>query len=172
MGSTTKRYSLNYKKKPDVGRDTFVPRRPPKEVIRCAGCGAIYRHRHWSLTAPAEFSIPVHFHRILCPACRKIKERSASGELHLVGVDEGGRDEVMRLLHNEAIRALQKNALERIMSLEAEGSGWKVKTTTEKLAQRLGRSLCKARGGKVAYKWSHNNKFVRVVWEMGAPPVS
>jgi hypothetical protein len=29
----------------------------------------------------------------------------------------------------------------------------------------LGRCLEKARGGKVTYKWSHNNKFVRVLWE-------
>ena len=172
MGGTTKKYSLNYKKKTEVGRDTFVPRRSPKEMIRCAGCGAFYRHRHWSLTAPVEFTSPVHVHRIFCPACRKIKELSASGELYLLGVGNGERDEVMRLLRNEAIRARQKNALERIMSLEADGSGWKVKTTTEKLARRLGRSLCNARGGKVAYKWSHNNKFVRVVWEKSAPPVS
>jgi len=37
--------------------------------------------------------------------------------------------------------------------------------TTEKLAQRLGRSLRKARGGRLDYKWSHNNKFVRINWE-------
>jgi hypothetical protein len=23
----------------------------------------------------------------------------------------------------------------------------------------------KARGGRIAYKWSHNNKFVRVMWQ-------
>jgi len=172
MGATTKKYSLNYKKKTEVDRDTFVPRRSPKEMIRCSGCGAFYRHRHWSLTAPAQFSRPDHVHAVFCPACRKIKEGSASGELHLLGVGDSERGEVMRLLRNEAIRARQKNALERIMSLEAVGGGWKVKTTTEKLAQRLGRSLCNARGGKVAYKWSHNNKFVRVVWQMGAPSVS
>jgi len=49
-----------------------------------------------------------------------------------------------------------------------ENGEWKVETTTEKLAQRLGRSLRKARGGKIAYKWGHNNKFVRVVWEKRA----
>jgi hypothetical protein len=49
------------------------------------------------------------------------------------------------------------------MRLRVENGGWKVETTTEKLAQRLGRSLLKARGGKVADDWGHNNKFVRVV---------
>jgi hypothetical protein len=51
------------------------------------------------------------------------------------------------------------------MGLEALDGGWKVETTTEKLAQRLGRAVRKARGGKVEYKWSRNNKFVRVCWE-------
>jgi hypothetical protein len=51
------------------------------------------------------------------------------------------------------------------MRIEANHSGWRIETTTEKLAQRLGRSLRKARGGRVNYQWSHNNKFVRVFWQ-------
>jgi hypothetical protein len=51
------------------------------------------------------------------------------------------------------------------MRMDAANGRWRVETTTEKLAQRLGRSIKKARGGKLAYKWGHNNKFVRVVWE-------
>jgi hypothetical protein len=62
-------------------------------------------------------------------------------------------------------RAREKNPLERIMRMDAGNGGWRLETTTEKLAQRLGRSIKKARGGKLAYKWGHNNKFVRVVWE-------
>jgi hypothetical protein len=54
------------------------------------------------------------------------------------------------------------------MRLQEEEGNWKVETTTEKLAQRLGRSIKKARGGNIAYKWGHNNKFVRVVWEKKA----
>ena len=57
------------------------------------------------------------------------------------------------------------NPLEQIMRMDAADGGWRVETTTEKLAQRLGRSIKKAKGGTLAYKWGHNNKFVRVVWE-------
>jgi hypothetical protein len=53
------------------------------------------------------------------------------------------------------------------MPLAAAGDGWRVEPTTAKPAQRLGRSLRNARGGKVAYNRSHNNKFVRVVWDQG-----
>jgi uncharacterized protein YifE (UPF0438 family) len=71
----------------------------------------------------------------------------------------------LRILRNEEARARDKNPLERIMRVEQASGDWKIQTTTEKLAQRLGRAMKKAKGGKVEYKWSHNNKFVRVVWE-------
>ena len=80
------------------------------------------------------------------------------------GVADHDRGEILRLLRNEEAQAREKNPLERIMRLAAAGDDWMVETTTEKLAQRLGRSLRKARGGKVSYTWSHNNKFLRVVW--------
>jgi hypothetical protein len=83
----------------------------------------------------------------------------------LIGLGLPDRSEILRILRNEEGRAREKNPLERIMRMEATDGDWKVQTTTEKLAQRLGRAVKKARGGKVAFKWSHNNKFVRVVWE-------
>ena len=168
MRSAAKKYNTTYKKKIDIDRDTFLPRRSPKEIIQCAGCGAFYHRRHWTLVAPAGFNFPLHVHPIYCPACKKIKARRFSGEVQLLGVDPGDRGELLRILRNEAGRAREKNPLERIMGLEGAKGEWRVQTTTEKLAQRLGRALSKARGGKVAYKWSHNNKFVRVVWRREA----
>jgi hypothetical protein len=170
MKAATKKYNTNYKKKIDVHHDTFLPRRSPKEIIQCTGCGAFYHRRHWSLTAPAGFTSPIHLHPVYCPACRKIKAHSVSGELHLRGAGDADRGDLIRLLRNEESKARQKNPLERIMRLEAVNGGWKIETTTEKLAQRLGRSIRKARGGKLAFKWSHNNKFVRVLWEQKLTP--
>lgn len=171
MRSATKKYNTLYKKKLDVDRDTYLPRLSPKEIIQCTGCAAIYHRRHWSLTAPAGFSAPVHLRPVFCPACRKLKDHRASGEIDLLGVGDAERGDVLRILRNEEAKAREKNPLERIMRLEKIGNGWKVETTTEKLAQRLGRSVRRARGGRIAYKWSHNNKFVRVVWEAKAIPV-
>lgn len=82
----------------------------------------------------------------------------------LRGVEAGERGEIARILRNEESRAREKNPLERIMRMVAANGGWRIETTTEKLAQRLGRAIKKARGGKVAYKWGHNGKFARVVW--------
>jgi hypothetical protein len=165
MGVTWKKYDATYKKRVDIDRDTYLPRRSPKEVIQCTGCGAFYHHRRWVLTVPTDFSPPVHAHAIYCPACEKIKDGRASGELHLAGLDGAEKAEVLRILRNEEAHARDKNPLERIMRLEQARGDWKIETTTEKLAQRLGRAVKKARGGKVLYKWSHNNKFVRVYWQ-------
>jgi hypothetical protein len=172
MRAGAKKYNTNYKKKIDVHHDTFLPRRSPKEIIQCSGCGAFYHRRYWTLTAPPGFSNPVHSHPIFCPACKKIKEHSVSGVLHLLGMGDAERGEVLRILRNEEVKAREKNPLERIMRLEKvqakSGDEWKVETTTEKLAQRLGHAVRSARGGKLEFKWSHNNKFVRVVWDKSA----
>lgn len=164
MRSALKKYNTIYKKG-HVERDMYLPRLDPKGVIQCSGCGAFHHRRHWTLTPPASFSSQIHSHLVFCPACRKIHERFPGGELTLRNVEAGERGEIASILRNEESRAREKNPLERIMRMDAANNGWRVETTTEKLAQRLGRSIKKARGGKLAYKWGHNNKFVRVVWE-------
>lgn len=163
-----KKYNTQYKKKVDVERDTYLPKLAPREVIQCTGCGAVYHRRHWTLSMPAGVHLPVHAHPVYCPACRKTKEHYPGGELSLRGMESAERQEILRILRNEEERARTKNPLERIMNVAQQNGEWKVQTTTEKLAQRLGRSVRKARGGTLAYKWSHNNKFVRVVWEQKA----
>jgi hypothetical protein len=152
-------------KKRVLERDSYLPRRSPKEIIQCSGCGAFYVRRRWTLNPPSGFSKPFHARPIYCPACTKTRERFPGGELRLVGVEMADRNEIARILRNEEERARQKNPLERIMGLHATPGDWRIETTTEKLAQRLGRSVRKARGGKLQYKWGHNNKFVRVIWE-------
>jgi hypothetical protein len=164
MKSGVKPYNTAYKKRV-LERDTYLPKKSPAGIIQCNGCGAFYYRRHWTLNPPSGFSYPVHTHPIYCAACRKIRDRFPGAELHLLGVEAGERGEIVRILRNEEQRAREKNPLERIMRLQEEKGNWKVETTTEKLAQRLGRSVKKARGGNIAYKWGHNNKFVRVVWE-------
>lgn len=168
MKSKLKKYNTAYKKG-HVEKDMYLPRLDPKGVIQCTGCGAFHYRRHWTLTPPTGFSSQIHSHPVFCPACRKIQDRFPGGELTLRTVEAANRDEIARILRNEESQAREKNPLERIMHMDATDGGWRVETTTEKLAQRLGRSIKKARGGKLAYKWGHNNKFVRVVWEENGP---
>jgi hypothetical protein len=169
MTQVRKRYNTSYKKKVDVERDVYLPRRAPKGLIFCRDCAAVYYRRRWTLAPPRK----IHDRIIsdndvvsaVCPACNKIRDQFPNGELRMLGVAKREVGELFRLLRNEERRAREKNPLERIMRVITENNNLTVETTTEKLAQRLGRCLRKARGGKVLYNWSHNNKFARVLWE-------
>lgn len=170
MTTTAKKYNTSYKKRTDTDRDTYLPKRSPKEMLRCAGCGAFYHRRRWTLTKPDGFDFSGRARSCYCPACRKIKDHRASGELDLVSFTDVEKKDVLRILRNEEARAREKNPLERIMRIEQVYDGWKIQTTTEKLTQRLGRAVRKALGGQLQYKWSHNNKFVRVTWKKEQAP--
>jgi NMD protein affecting ribosome stability and mRNA decay len=169
MPKQARKYATAYKKHVDVERDVYLPRRTPKGLLWCTDCGATYYRRRWTLTPPEEVRTQVEsmtgLSFVLCPACRKIRDQYPSGELQVLGVGAEGKEELFRLLKNQEEKARKKNPLERIMAIRLEGPAWKIDTTTEKFAQHLGRALKKARGGRVTYKWSHNNKFVRVIWE-------
>ena len=73
-------------------------------------------------------------------------------------------DEIKNLLKNENEKTAKVNPLARIMEIRPEADRLVVTTTTEHLAQQLGRSLGKAFGGDVRYDFSHENKLARVHW--------
>ena len=55
----------------------------------------------------------------------------------------------------------QKNPLDRVIQMVPEGNDRLIiETTTEKLAQRLGKAVYRAYKGSLDFRWSHMNKFV------------
>jgi len=171
-----RRYNTGYKKNPAREHDVYLFRRAPKGTIHCRGCGTIYHRRRWTLDPPPairrRLARGADTNHTYCPACQKIRDHYWQGVVQISGLGPGDKRDVLQLLRNEEARARQKNPLGRIVRVLDQSAGLKVETTTEKLAQRLGRSLGKARGGKVTYKWSHRNKFARVLWEKPKrPPV-
>jgi NMD protein affecting ribosome stability and mRNA decay len=172
MNGAGKGYNTSYKKKGDIGRDTYLPKKSPRGLIQCDNCGAVYFRQRWTAAAadvPNWRQMQKRAIAGVCPACRKIRDDYPSGEVSVVGLGPEETREIVRLLRNEEARAVEKNPLGRIMRIERTGRGLRVETTTEKLAQRLGRALEKARKGKAEYRWSHKNKFVRVTWRKNEP---
>lgn len=164
-----KRYNpASFKKKVDIQTDTYLPTASPRRPVICLGCHAISvgkrwqldeaayaRHRRWKTATEA-----------YCPACEKIRDGYPSGQVTLQGPYLAEhREEILRLIANEEKRARGLNPLHRIMSIAEEQGTIEITTTDEKLAQRIGRELRKACGGTVSYRWSHNDKVLRVRWE-------
>ncbi|OGW50836.1 MAG: hypothetical protein A2078_15570 [Nitrospirae bacterium GWC2_57_9] len=170
MKPMNKPYQLQYKKK-TASSDAYIPR-GASQVSVCERCHAVYRNKRWyadekmydgTVKSPG-------ISKILCPACLKIRDNFPGGIVTLKGsYVESHRQELLNLIRNEEDRARGFNPLERIISVRENGFGALiVSTTNEKLAQRLGRAIKKAFHGEVNYKWSHDNKLVRVDCEKAA----
>ncbi len=174
--STQKAYKLSYKKK-SATTDSYLPRGASRSVSVCEGCRAVYMNKRWytegNVNETALLKNPEAV-KIVCPACSKIRDNFPGGIVTLTGdYVLPHKQDLMNLIRNEEERARGFNPLERVMSVRENGYGSIViSTTNEKLAQRLGRAIKKAFHGEVTYRWSHDNKLVRVDWvrEMVSAP--
>ena len=169
---SNKRYTnTTFTKRVDHEAGRHHTKRALKEPAVCASCGSVYANRRWTVPdAEPDKDEPKPWHpaRITaCPACVQTHGGAPGGYVYLEGAFlVAHRDDIKRLLRNEAERAAEDNPLARIMLWKADGDGkLTLLTTTEHLAQRLGHALEKAYDGKVVYDFSHENKLARVTWK-------
>ncbi len=165
---STRRYTNTFTKRVDHDGGRHRTLRAAAEPLICRTCGAIYADRRWTLQ-PLDRVLAGRHHlpvETICPACVQQAQGVPGGFLYLEGPFlKDHRDEIERLVTNEAERAAQDNPLGRIMRWDRDKKGRLcVVTTTEHLAQRLGHAVHKAFGGDVRYDFSHENKLARVYW--------
>lgn len=161
MKGTLGRKAMNSQK------DPYLSKTSPEDMSSCSKCGAIYHDKRW--THRDDFhgkatDVKTQAH-ILCPACQKIKDRFARGFVTIHGeFVKSHHDEIMNLVRNKEALASHINPLEQIMEVKETAGTIEITTTTEKLAQRIGRVLEKSFSGDVEYKWSSDTKLARVIW--------
>jgi NMD protein affecting ribosome stability and mRNA decay len=148
--------------------DPYQPRLDPGEVAACTTCHALYQRRHWFFDSDAYFreTMQPTTRMVLCPACQKIHDRYAEGQVTLRASPflSSHKDEVLHLIRNEEERAKGINPLERIVEISEADEGIVITTTNEKLAQRIGRTLKSTYQGHTTYQWSEP-KFLSVEWQ-------
>lgn len=148
--------------------DPYQPRLAPGEVAACTECHAVYQRRHWFFDPDVYLreTMQPNTRMVLCPACQKIRDHYAEGQVTLRASAflAMHREEVLRLIRNEEERAKGFNPMERIVAISDEDENLVVTTTNEKLAQRIGRTLKSTYQGKTSYQWS-DPKFLSVEWE-------
>jgi hypothetical protein len=149
-----------------VYSDPYLPVKGLGETIVCKQCGAVYRHKRWTLNGVKIASAGHSARWVICPGCRKVRDRFGSGTVTLHGPFwKSHRIEILNLIRHQEVRARAVNPLQRIMGMREEGPSMVLETTSERLAQRIGRELERAYHGRTLYRWSRDNKFVRVDWE-------
>jgi NMD protein affecting ribosome stability and mRNA decay len=147
--------------------DVYLPKEGLKEVSYCRKCGSIYRQKRWYIDNAelANLKSDPESGKVICPSCQRMGDNNPAGVVTLSGEYLRQHEvEILDLLkHKEAIYRA-KNPLGRIMEINQEGNVLTISTTEDKLAQKLGRDVFKAHKGDLHYKWSHDEKFVRVNW--------
>ena len=152
-----------------VGRaeDPYSPAEGQEAAI-CSKCNALYQSKRWFFDEKLARRLAgtEKVREVVCPTCRKIKDRYPEGILTLSGeFFEERQEEIVTLLKNEAAKVAGRSVDDRIIQMIPEGKGkLVVETTTEKLAQHLGRAVYRAYKGELDFRWSEMNKFVRVYW--------
>jgi hypothetical protein len=140
-----------------------------QEAAVCQQCHALYQNKRWFFDEKLHRKLAgtARVREVICPTCRKIKDRYPEGILTLSGeFFKDHKDEIVTLLEKEAARVAGRSVGHRIMRLAPEGKDRLiVETTTEKLAQHLGRAVYRAYKGELDFRWSEMNKFVRVYWK-------
>lgn len=151
-----------------VHRDPYLAirsLRALKEGAVCERCGATYYHKRWAMDYPLLKAKGREVRKVICPACRKIRDRFPGGIIILQGdFLKTHKDQILRLIRNEETRAMGINPLARVISVKDKKNYVEIHTTSERFAQRIGRDLQRAYKGRVAYHWSKDNKSVRVEW--------
>ncbi|MDI6854982.1 MAG: BCAM0308 family protein [Deltaproteobacteria bacterium] len=153
-----------------VGRtdDPYMPAEGQEASI-CTSCQAVYQEKRWFFDEKLyqKLAGTEKAREVTCPTCRKIKDHYPEGVLTLSGeFFEEHKNEILTLLKNEADRVAGRSVADRVISMTEEGKNrLVVETTTEKLAQHLGRAVYKAYKGDLDFRWSEMNKFVRVYWK-------
>lgn len=152
-----------------VGRveDPYRPKEGQEASI-CTDCNALYQNKRWFFDEKLALRLggTEKVRQVVCPTCRKIKDQYPEGVLTLSGDFFAERKgEILTLLKNEAARVSSRNVMDRVIKMTEEGKDkLVVETTTEKLAQRLGRAIYRAYKGELDFRWSEMNRFVRVYW--------
>ena len=163
-----KLHSSTHRKAIDSTGDPYIVRTRGNEMAVCTKCHTVYYKKRWYIDEDLyqKKLMMKKIEKVICPACRKIKDNFPGGIVRLRGTFlQDHKEEILNLIKNEEERARGFNPLERIIKISDVKDGMEVTTTNEKLAQRIGKSLQKACQGKVEYKWSDDTKLIRVNWE-------
>lgn len=127
----------------------------------CTECEAYYVNGRWTWTASGEGKP----NRIVCPACRRIKDRYPAGILEIGGdFFEEHREQIMNLIRNVEEQQKSEHPLERILAIADNSDGTVVTTTGVHIARRIGEALARSHKGDFSFQYGDGEKSLRGSW--------
>jgi len=139
----------------DRSAPVAVRKTQPPDPSVCERCGAVFTKRTWRRDRARTAVFLAAANWTTCPACKQTAGETGWGRVRAVGTfvlpNEAA---IRRRIKNVASRAGATQPERRLVSVEREGDGLEVLTTSQKLAHRVVRELTKAFKGRAVYKWS------------------
>ena len=130
-------------------------------TAHCPGCGAYFSAGRWSWQREAG-SPP---ESVTCPACRRIAENDAAGNVTLSGgFVQAHREELLQLVRHTEEAERKEHALERLIGISEEDGKVMIGTPGPHLANPIGHALEAAYDGKVHYTYTENETHLDVSW--------
>jgi len=150
---------------PRLAEEIHDPYRTPRKArspARCSDCGAIYRKGRWTW----ERLLPPPPTTLVCPACRRIRDRYPAGEITIGGsFFVAHADEALRLVRNVENAEHCTHPLQRVIAIARKDGKAIVTTTDLHVARRIAHALESAWGGQLATHYDEGGYFVRITWE-------
>ncbi len=141
--------------------DTYKSRLKLPEPTICPKCQAVFENGQWRWVRH-----PSEAHKLVCPACRRIKDKFPEGVLTLSGdFLRRHKSEILNLCRNEEANAKREHPLHRIMEIVEENGCIKITFTDNHLPRRIGEALFHAYEGDLDFHYAKEDKFIRVTWK-------
>ena len=135
------------------GAERRTGRLPEPSV--CGRCGSIFAKRVWRQRRRVSAALLEKVHWTTCPACQQTRGSTGLARLLLRGSYVAAHEaDIRRRIANVATRGVRTQPQHRVSSIDRDGGGLEVLTTSQKLGHRIARELAKAFGGRVTYSWS------------------
>lgn len=141
--------------------DPYKTTRKPSEPSVCPKCNAVFKGGRWQWLE----SWPTESHKVICQACRRIRDNYPAGVLMLSGdfLKTNAR-EVLNLARNEEKAERVLHPLHRIIKVEKRSAGVFVSTTDIHLPKRIGQALRRAYKGRLEMHYEKASCFVLANW--------
>lgn len=144
--------------------DAAQGRRRPEPTV-CEACGALFTRRTWRNDRPMTDALLARAKWTTCPACKQAGSREYFGRVLIRGAFVDGNESLIRQrVENVAARAGHTQPMRRLVSIERDGEGLEVLTTSQKLAHRIAHELKKVFRGRATYFWSDRDGSLLATW--------
>jgi hypothetical protein len=142
--------------------DPYKPRGQLPEPSVCTDCGVVYTQGRWQWLPEA----PPDGEEVLCPACRRVRDRVPAGFLTLSGgFLAGHREEILNLARNKVDEQKAQHPMKRLMGVEEDEDGALVLTFTDvHLPRGVGEAIARAYQGELEVKYTDEAGIVRATW--------